>query len=326
MPPSGSTRNERRLTRPGQRGLLVFGEFFRDLVFYNLPSVPRMGEEVKTASIARFPGGGLATTALVAASLGTPTKVITRVGRDALTSPEWQTLVRSGISTAGCEIDAHLPTAITVSAAFDGDRMMITHDAVNAKLEKLFQRRNVQKQLRAARHVHMACAMSRPQLWTRSIQRLRKSGLTFSADVGWNPEVLNSSRLPSLLREFEFVFPNELEARAITGEKTVERAAKELARWVRVPVVKLGADGSLAVRNGKTLRELSIRVRSVDATGAGDAFNGGFLHGYLAGWTLEECLRAGNICGALATTGPGGSCALPTQKSLRKLMVQHYRL
>jgi sugar/nucleoside kinase (ribokinase family) len=64
----------------------------------------------------------------------------------------------------------------------------------------------------------------------------------------------------------------------------------------------------------------------VDATGAGDAFNGGFLHGYLAGWTLEECLRAGNICGALATTGPGGSCALPTQKSLRKLMVQHYRL
>jgi len=56
---------------------VVFGEFFRDLVFYDLPSAPRMGEEVKTASIARFPGGGLATTALVAASLGTPTKAIT---------------------------------------------------------------------------------------------------------------------------------------------------------------------------------------------------------------------------------------------------------
>jgi sugar/nucleoside kinase (ribokinase family) len=232
--------------------------------------------------------------------------------------------VRSGISIRGCEFDPHLPTAITVSAAFNGDRMMITHDAVNAKLERLFQRKSVQKQLRTARHVHMACAMSPPQAWMRSIQRLRKRGLTFSLDVGWNPDTFQSSGFASLLREFEFVFPNEMEARAITGEKTVERAAKKLARWVRVPVVKLGADGSLAVRNGKILRELSIRVRSVDATGAGDAFNGGFLHGYLAGWKLEDCLRAGNICGALATTGAGGSCALPTQKSLRKLMVKHY--
>jgi sugar/nucleoside kinase (ribokinase family) len=321
MASHASTRND----RPEQRSLVVFGEFFRDLVFYDLPNAPRMGEEVKTASIARFPGGGLATTALIAASLGTPTKAITRVGRDALTSPEWQTLVKSGISTEASEIDPRLPTAITVSAAFNGDRMMITHDAVNAKLEKLFQRRNVQKQLRAARHVHMACAMSPPQVWMRSIQKLRKTGLTVSADPGWNPDTFKSRGFASLLREFEFVFPNEPEALAMTGEKTVERAAKALSQWVRVPVLKLGADGSLAIRNGKILRELSIRVRAVDATGAGDAFNGGFLHGYLEGWTLEECLQAGNICGALATTGAGGSCALPSQKSLRKLMVQHYR-
>jgi sugar/nucleoside kinase (ribokinase family) len=73
------------------------------------------------------------------------------------------------------------------------------------------------------------------------------------------------------------------------------------------------------------VRAKSIRVRAVDATGAGDAYNGGFLHGYLAGWPLEDCLRAGNICGALATTGAGGSCALPTRKSLSQLMGKHYR-
>lgn len=106
----------------------------------------------------------------------------------------------------------------------------------------------------------------------------------------------------------------------MTGERTVEAAARELARWVRVPVVKLGPDGPLAISNGKIVRVKSIRVRAVDATGAGDAFNGGFLHGYLAGWSLEECLRAGNICGALATTDAGGSSAIPTRKNLRKLM------
>jgi len=76
----------------------------------------------------------------------------------------------------------------------------------------------------------------------------------------------------------------------------------------------------VAVQNGKTLRAGSIRVRSIDATGAGDAFNGGFLHAYLAGWPLKDCLRAGNICGALATTGAGGSSAMPTPKQLKKLM------
>ncbi len=302
------------------RGLVVFGEFFFDLVFYDLPTVPRMGREVKTASFERFPGGGLATTALVAARLGTPTTAITRVGRDALGSPEWQKLTESGISTAGCEFSPHLPTAMTVCAACEGDRMMITHDRINTKLERLLTRPRVQKQLRSGWHLHLACALRPPQVWMPAIRKLRQKGMTISGDLGWNPEVLQSPRLPSLLKEFEFAFPNESEAKAMTGEKTIEAAARKLARWVRVPIVKLGPNGSLAVRDGKIVRVKSVRVRAVDATGSGDAFDGGFLHGYLAGWTLEDCLRAGNICGALATTSAGGSSAIPTPKVLRKLI------
>jgi len=302
------------------RGLAVFGEFYFDLVFYDLPRAPRMGEEVKTAHFDTFPGGGLATTALVAARLGTPTKVITRVGRDAPASPAWRTLLRSGISIEACEFNARLPTAMTVCAAFDGDRMMITHDAINLRLEKLFARRSVQKQIRTMRHLHVACGLRPPQAWGAAIRTLRHQGLTISADIGWNPEVLESPRLPSLLRELDFIFPNELEARAMTGEKTVDNALRKLARWVRVPVIKVGESGSVAVRDGKIIRAKSMRVHTVDATGAGDAFNGGFLHGYLDGWPLEECLRAGNVCGALATTRPGGSSAIPTRAKLKELM------
>ena len=169
------------------RGLVVFGEFFFDLVFYDLPTVPRMGEEVKTASFERFPGGGLATTALVAARLGTPTKAITRVGRDALGSPEWQKLIESGISTAGCEFDPHLPTAMTVCAACEGDRMMITHDRINTKLERLLARPSVQKQLRSGWHLHLACALRPPQVWMPAIRKLRQQGLTISARFGMEP-------------------------------------------------------------------------------------------------------------------------------------------
>ena len=302
------------------RSLVVFGEFFLDLIFYDLPDVPKLGEEVRTRHFAELPGGGLATTALVAAGLGTSTAVITRVGQDAHLSPAWQKLASSGVSIEACEFARHLPTARTVCAAYNGDRMMITHDPINERLASLLNRPAARRQIRTSRHLHLACALWPARTWLPVIRRLRAQGLTISADIGWNPAMFQSPDLVRLFREFDFVFPNELEARAITRERTVERAAKKLADWVRVPVIKLGPKGSVAIQNGKLVHENSIRVRSIDATGAGDAFNGGFLHGYLAGWKLEDCLRAGNVCGALATTAAGGSSALPAPKKLRNLM------
>ena len=305
---------------PHRVGLVVLGEFFVDLVFFNLPKAPKMGEEVRTDKFAEFPGGGVATTASVAASLGSPTTVITRVGRDIGETFAWRKLRQRGVHLEACEYSAKHPTARTVCAAFDGERMMITHDSINKGLHTLLARPRVLRQLRKARHVHLACPLRPLSTWARVIRRCRSQGLTVSTDIGWNPDVLQSAHLPKVLRECDFAFPNELEAQAMTNEKSVEKAALKLARWVRVPVVKLGRSGCVAVRDGKILRVKSIPVRTVDATGAGDAFDGGFLHGYLAGWSLEDCLRAGNICGALAATSPGGSSSLVSQRKLLQLM------
>ncbi|PYY17490.1 MAG: hypothetical protein DMG60_11490 [Acidobacteria bacterium] len=300
--------------------LIIFGEFYLDLVFYDLPDLPRLGEEVKTRRFAELPGGGLATTALVAARLGTPTAAVTRVGQDARLSPAWQKLAKSRVSVEACEFSSLFPTARTVCASYDGDRMMITHDAINENLHKLLDLPLVRKQLRTAKHLHLACALWPARTWLSVIRRLRAEGLTVSADIGWNPEMFRSSELPRLLGELDFAFPNEVEVRAMTQEQNIEAALKKLARWVRVPIIKLGRAGSMAIQNGKVMRAKSIRVRSVDATGAGDAFNGGFLHGYLAGWKLADCLRAGNLCGALATTAAGGSSVIPTPQQLKRLM------
>ena len=106
----------------------------------------------------------------------------------------------------------------------------------------------------------------------------------------------------------------------MTGEKSVEQAAKKLSQWIRLPVIKLGCNGSVAFQDKRLLAVNSIPVRVLDATGAGDAFNGGFLHGYLSGWSIADCLRSGNICGAMATTRPGGSAARIARGKLLKLM------
>ena len=300
--------------------LVVFGEFFLELVLYDIAETPRFGTEVRAGQFSETPGGGVATTAIVAARLGTPTAAVSRVGRDALGKPAWEALRRAHVDTSASEIHPRHGTALTVWVAHRRERMMVTWDPINRNLEALFERPGVRRLCRRARHLHLACALGQPRRWSALLGLLRQSGVSLSADFGWNRELFRSKDLPELFREFDFIFPNEIEARALTGESNPAGAVRALARWVRQPVVKLGARGSITLAEGKIVRAPAPRVKVVDATGSGDAFNAGFLHGYLRGWSAVDCLRAGNVCGALATTGPGGSADPPDERRLRRLM------
>jgi len=294
-----------------QSDLVVFGEFFSDMIFYDLPDRPRLGEEIKTDSFLIAPGG-LATTAQAANRLGTSTAMITRVGADARSLPTWLELLKQGLDVSVCEVSEYLPTALTVCVAYNADRMMVTHEPIHRNLEALLEKPEVQRKLRSARHVHLACALRHPKKWLPVLKLLRSEGITVSADFGWNPDV-PAEEMSSILRQLEFVFPNEHEARALTGCKSARRALEKLATMVRVPVITLGDGGAILLANGKAHSQPALAQTLVDATGAGDAFNGGFLHAFLRGWDWDDCLRAGNICGGMAVSAPGGSQGLPTQ-------------
>jgi sugar/nucleoside kinase (ribokinase family) len=290
--------------------LVVFGEFFSDMIFYRLPGKPRFGEELKTDSFLVAPGGGLSTTAIAASRLGSSTGIVTRVGADAHSLPTWTQIVHEKLDITACEFRKDLPTALTVCIAYQTDRMMVTHEPINRRLEDLLENEPVQRKLAQARHIHFACALRRPGRWLPTMRRLRERGLTISADFGWNPET-SIKQLISIVRHCDFIFPNEHEAQAITGTTNAMRALEKLQDWVRVPVVKLGARGALLMADGKVYRQPALRIPIVDATGAGDAFNGGFLHAFLCGSSWDDCLRAGNICGSLSASQPGGMQGLP---------------
>lgn len=300
--------------------LVVFGEFFSDLIFYRLTRRPRFGEESKTESFLIAPGGGLATTAIAASRLGTVTGIVTRVGADAESLPTWNQMMQEKLDISACEYRGDLPTALTVCVAYKTDRMMMTYEPINRNLEDLLDRSAVQRKLERARHVHLACALRHPARWLPVLRRLRERGITLSADFGWNPDI-SVNQLVSIIRHCDFIFPNEHEARAITAARTTLGALEKLQEWVRVPVIKMGRRGALLAADGRIYRERALSLPLVDATGAGDAFNGGFLHAFLHGMGWDDCLRAGNICGSMVGTQPGGSQGLPgPQEYKRRLM------
>ena len=120
------------------------------------------------------------------------------------------------------------------------------------------------------------------------------------------------------LKDLDYFVPNESEAETITGQpvKTVDDARKCAEKLVdgginRV-IITLGANGSLLASRDEIEHIAPFAVKSIDSTGAGDAFIGSFAVFLGEGLPEKEALRRANLYAALSTTGVG------TQKSFYK--------
>jgi len=108
----------------------------------------------------------------------------------------------------------------------------------------------------------------------------------------------------------DFFVPNEVEALHFTGVDTIEEAAAKLGCYAGTVVVKLGKRGALAQAGGQVWKGLGFKVEVVDTTGAGDAFNAGFLYAHVVeGRSMPDALRFANACGAITVTTIGGPTA-----------------
>jgi sugar/nucleoside kinase (ribokinase family) len=85
-------------------------------------------------------------------------------------------------------------------------------------------------------------------------------------------------------------------------------------------VAKLGRDGCATLEDGALLRAPAFPAEVVDTTGAGDSFNAGFLHAWLDGRPVAECLRWGAACGSLSTRGLGGTARQPDADEVEALL------
>ncbi len=166
--------------------------------------------------------------------------------------------------------------------------------------------------LRRARHLHVGAYFLLKGLHPGAaglFRKARKLGLTTSLDCNYDPSETWDSGIFGVLKSTDVFFPNETEALRLTRCDDVEQAAQELSKLVRVAVIKLGARGALVCTEGKRFHIPAIKTRVVDTTGAGDAFNAGFLACFLKGGSIEESAHAGVAAGTRAVRAVGGTGA-----------------
>ena len=175
---------------------------------------------------------------------------------------------------------------------------------------------------RKARHVHLAFPVS-SRLAASLLDRAEEAGCTASLDVGHQPQwLLDPANHATCARLF--LLPNEREANILAGGDAYDYLRFTQARHWTGGVVKMGPQGALMRDGTTTVHVPACSVETVDTTGAGDAFDAGFIDGLLDRETSEECLRRGCICGSLSTRSAGALNGLPGREDLARCYEETY--
>jgi sugar/nucleoside kinase (ribokinase family) len=291
---------------------LFAGEINVDLVLQGYTEFPVPGKEVLVEDFAMVLGSATAIMAMGLARLGTKVAFLGRVGDDVWGRYCLEDMAGRGIDLSRVIRGGGLKTGVTVSITHPADRALVTYLGAISALTGA----DVKDEAMAGLdHLHASSFFFQEGLrpdFPNLFARARRAGLTTSLDTGFDPSGRWDGGLRETLRETDLFFPNEVELRALSGCDLPADGLRALENGRTRVVAKLGEDGAMALDGGQVLQVPAYPVETVDTTGAGDSFNAGFLHRWLQGAPLVECLRLGAACGALSTLGLGGTAAQPT--------------
>jgi ribokinase len=126
--------------------------------------------------------------------------------------------------------------------------------------------------------------------------------------------------LKGLIEAVNILLLNEMELKMMIGYRgSYKEAAKLLADEVDVIIVKRGPSGVYGIMDGLEVEVPALEVECVDTTGAGDAFNAGFLYAWLMGYDLKKSCYFGNYIASYCIQGYGATTMLPTREATRIL-------
>ncbi|MDQ7820484.1 MAG: sugar kinase [Armatimonadota bacterium] len=278
-------------------------------------------------------GGDTSNVVVAAARLGASAGYITRVGDDAFGRSFLRLWAQEGVDASRVVVDREASTGVYFIARYAGGHSFTYYRAGSAA-SRLTPGDLDRDYLRRARVVHtsgitQAISPSARDTAAAAMEIARGAGVRVSYDLNLRPRLAPVPHLRTLVAEAlpraDIVFLSEEDAGHLDDTRPAEAVAEDLCgRGPRLVILKRGAAGCLVITaGGERWAVPSWPVEVVDATGAGDAFDAGFLVEWLRGVPPPEAARLATAVGALTAAGLGAVAPLPTRAEVERFMVQH---
>lgn len=306
--------------------IIVVGSLIGDIAFY-APHLPVAGETALGSSYAFGAGGKGSNQATAAHRIGAEVKMISKMGKDALGNIILEHYKKEGMST---EYITFSENGCTGSAAIEidtgsGQNRIVVVKGANDEIAA--------KDVMAAAPDFDTCDVVLTQLETsmESVEAAKAMGLKRGKTLILNPAPFQ--RIPDeLFCGVDYITPNETEAEFFSGIPVTDTAG---ARKAAERFLKMGAKNIVITLGGKGVyfyngsEEYCIeppKVKAVDTTGAGDAFNGGFAVALAEDMPTETALKFANCVAAISVTHYGSSPSMPYRPEVDALLMSHYHI
>jgi sugar/nucleoside kinase (ribokinase family) len=160
-------------------------------------------------------------------------------------------------------------------------------------------------------------------LW-QLFRHARQQGVKTVLDVVLPGPGDHWGRLERVLSETDVFLPNTDEAAAITGEKdAVRQAERFLSAGAGAVCITCGSEGTVLLTENERVRAGVYPVEFVGGTGAGDAFDAGYIAGLLSGKDSLDCLRWGSALGASCVRSISATESVFTRPELMDFLARH---
>lgn len=293
-----------------QFDLLAVGELNPDLILTGIhDNEPRLGVEQEFGGYRLTLGSSTAICCVLTQRLGLRTAMSACVGDDDYGRFCRQALETERVDTRMVVTQPGVETGLTVCLPYPSDRLLMTCKGAMALDPSAALSDEL---LRTARHLHVGSFFLQTALRPRLaglFARARSYELTTSLDTGWDPDQnWLDDDLRAVLAQTSILLPNAMEFERLSGETDVARGVASLrALGVGAVVLKRGAAGAFYAGPDDAVGHSGFEISPRDTTGAGDAFNAGYLMSMLKGAPVADRLAFGNACGALTASTVGGT-------------------
>jgi ribokinase len=307
---------------PVTRPIAVVGSLNMDLVV-RVDVLPERGQTVSGRGFATLPGGKGANQACAAARLGGRCRMIGRVGADAFGDRLKAGLAADGVDTSHVLVTDGEATGVALIPVEDGGQnVIVVAGGANLRLRP----EDAEGGLRDVAGGLLLLQLESP---AETVEAAAGHGRALSMTVVLDPAPARPLAA-SLLQRVDVLTPNETEALALLGRRGNALSvpeARDAGRMLRAlgpatVIVKLGAKGVVVVDEAGFRHWPAPSVEAVDATAAGDTFNGALAVALSEGRPLDEAARFAVTAASISVMRVGAQVSIPTRAQVDAFVTQ----